>query len=262
MARKIVRFFVLAGCLSALASPADAFTAKFYNGTTGYGGPFNGAGTVYATTSGLGVNCPGGGGTCASDVISTPLTFNTSSASYNITATATLSGVGTQVWADLAPNFGGLGVSPTTDQIGSGSTEVLHLQFNNAVTLTGVGTLFDPAHAPFGTGTSFQTAGSIAGSNGFLLSLNNFTTSNFISFDQANNTNQGTDLNFNLAFTGTDFYFKQAAGNPEFYVSALTFNAVGVPGPVAGAGLPGLILAGAGLFGWRRKKRKALRAAG
>jgi hypothetical protein len=254
MARKTTRtslfiFLVMTGWLAALASPAGAVTyAKFYNGTDTYGGPFSGSGTIYSAISSmvLSTNCPSTG--CTTDQIASSITF----LGVPITATAN------DVWADLSPNYGGLGVgsgSPSdTDQIAG--NDVLTLTFTSIVKLTGVGTLFDSGHKPFGT--NFQTPSSITGNIGFQVSTDNGATWQTVSFSGANA--------MSLALIGSTFEFMQESGNPEFYVSALSYDVT--CGPLCGnqrtTPIPGALplfatgLGGLGLLGWRRKRKNAV----
>jgi hypothetical protein len=261
---------VLAFAFGSSAGAGTLDFAKFYTGTTAYGlesplPPFSGANTVYADTKSLATNCPNGSPGCgAADILNTSLVYSGFLAGVTITATVNsipaASGIN-EVWHDLAPNFGGLGVgtgSPSdSEQIAGAGTsgDVLTLKFSTAVTLTGIGTLFDNPHTPFGTG--FGTPQDVAAADTaanplkFQLSVDGGAFV-LVTFDNANG--------LKLLDHGTTFQFKEASNNPEFYVSALSWQTPStqltpIPGALllfASAGLGGL-----GLLGWNRKRKNA-----
>jgi len=285
-------FAILIGCgLTAIVSPASADTVKFYNGGAGYTGPFNGFGTVYAATEVGTTACPTSNLGCgASDIRSVSQTFNlvdglTITATVNTVVNRRGHDLMNQVWNDLQPNFGGLGVGlkdgpSDSDQIAGKDT--LTLTFTDSasalhkVDLTGIATLFAPAHEGFGD--NFDSANDVknkANKISFLLSVDGGTFTP-VSFAFANNDNldiTGHTFSFEQDPKGYSYYddgrLKHKIG-PEFYVSALDFlddvcilpdGCIGrqggnTPLPAAVWLFGSVIAGGAGVSRWR-KSRKA-----
>ena len=263
-------FVFAVGALVALGSPAGADSvAVFYGGGAGYTGSFSGSGTVYNATSGDPIStcttaaCTAGAANVGGDIITTPIIFNTT---INNPVQITASTSSPAVWFDRSPAFGGLGLQTASGAAGTGDDQIeasgiLRLQFASAVTLTGIATLFADAHEDFGGGNR------LTGS--FLFCVGSgCTPTTQVSFSEANSAN-GT---LGTPSTGTDFAFAElinggaiSNGNVEFYVSALTYTQPGtnqqctdncpVPGPIVGAGLPGLLAGFGVMLAWYRKRR-------
>jgi hypothetical protein len=128
----------------------------------------------------------------------------------------------------------------------------------NALNPTLVGDLTAQTHGgPYDNGTFHGFTDAIAGACGSGSSSGG--CGSVVTFDIFNFQGFGSIMNGgNSIFAAVDISYKDTGNTGAVGLTGgVPVQLSAVPGPIAGAGLPGLIFAGAGLLGWWRRKRKA-----